>query len=643
MRSTSFILPLALLLIAPGAVAVSGVSVTAHWSGEFENATFYGGFGEIWRHDIRDDVVVSHQMIYEGPAREPRINFTGTQVALIKEDGTIALMSIDGGPVTDLILGHPHGTIDWPEGDWIYYNLGTWGDQTSRYLRRVNAVSGDDEEVVEFESSTWRFGIARDHQRAAVRDTSVQNTIVAYDLVNDNGQMRSSRAVDVPSCGTAMDPEGEYFLDGMIDHSGVDIRRWDDLEIVESFTHVAAQAWGDRDSGEGHNRNHWANNAQDWLAMHVGWNLHFSNDSRGSNQVLYNWVEHARIVVTENDDYSYTYDSAGDFWVDYNVINEPPTVSAGEDFVVVVDSPALLLGNASDDGRIRAPLAMAWSQDSGPGTATFSAPFDQRSLVSLDQPGTYGLRLTASDGEHVVSDAVEVLATDQPVIDLREPAGGENWLAGEVHDIVWDASGVDDVTIAYSIDDGETWSVVAPTVDTGSPEWGRYAWTVPPTPSDRCRVALWAYVDGSGRSMSERFEIHTSAGDLAIQRPAAGDVFVVGTDEQILWASEELDAVVLSYSSDDGLTWHPIEFVERSQPAWGDFTWRVPDAPSAKTRVAVADMADTYRRVVSGRFEIRAAPAAEGCTCLAADGRGVGATALLLSLLALLRRRRGLR
>jgi hypothetical protein len=436
-----------------------------------------------------------------------------------------------------------------------------------------------------------------------------------------------------------MDPEGEYFIDGMIDHSGFDIRRWEDLEIVETFTHVEATAWGDRDSGEGHNRNHWSTNAQEWICAHVGWNLHFSNDSRGSNQVLYNWIDHQRIVVTGNDDYSYTYDSAGDLWVDRNVVNTPPTVDAGEALSAQVDSPTLLLGSADDDGRLREPLALAWSVESGPGDVELSDPFEARTLVTFSAVGEYTLRLTAADGEHVSWDEVEVTVIDQPFITLREPAGGEIWISGESHDIVWDAAGIDDVVIAYSIDDGDNWSVIAPTVDTSAAEWGRYPWTVPPTPSARCRVALWAYVGSGGRIESERFEIRSDAGDLTIQRPVEGDVFEVGSEEQLLWATEEMDAVAISYSTDDGLTWHPIEFVERGQDGWGAFGWNVPDDPSATARIAVADMRDLYRRAVSGRFEIRAV-AEDGCRCATSERRGAG-LAIFLGLVALgLQRRR---
>lgn len=642
MHRFGVLVALAAVLVAPGARAVSGISVTDHWSGQNANDTFYGGFGEIWRHDLRDNTVVAHRMIYQGPAREPVINWNGTHVAFIKEDGTIAVMSIEGGAETDLVLGHPYGCLEWPEGDWVYYNLGTWGDDTSRFLRRVNAFTGVDEQVVEFECTTWRFGIARDLRRAVVRDTSVQNTIVAYDLQSDNGHMRPERACDVPSCGEAMDALGEYFVDGMIDHSGMDIRRWDDLEIVESFTHLAAQAWGDRDSGEGHNRNGWATNDQKWICAHVGWNLHFSSDSRGSNQVLYNWIDHERIVVTDNEDYSYSYDSAGDFWVDHNEINEPPTVHAGDDRTVQVATPTLLLSSATDDGRIRSPLALAWSLVAGPGNATFGTPYAARTTVVFDAVGSYTVRLSASDGENVASDEAQIAVTDQPVITLLAPAGGERWQAGDSHDIVWEAPGVDDVTLAYSVDDGATWQVIAPSVDTSAPEWGRYPWQVPPTPSLQARVALWAYIGGNGRVVSERFEIVGLPTDISILRPAGGETFEVGAQESLRWTSAELAAVALSYSTDDGASWHPIEYVQRSAADWGDFAWRVPDQPSTNCRIAVADYGNLFKRTVSERFEIRAAPEDDGCGCRAAYGPAAGLAASLaagaLLLLALRRR-----
>ncbi len=89
--------------------------------------------------------------------------------------------------------------------------------------------------------------------------------------------------------------------------------------------------------------------------------------------------------------------------------NVAPTVSAGPDQVVTIGSPTTLAGVVGDDGLPSgSTVTQLWSQVSGPGTATFGTPTSPTTAVSFSQPGTYGLRLTATDGSLSASDDVTV-------------------------------------------------------------------------------------------------------------------------------------------------------------------------------------------------------------------------------------------
>ena len=100
-------------------------------------------------------------------------------------------------------------------------------------------------------------------------------------------------------------------------------------------------------------------------------------------------------VVT--DDVTITVDAA----------NIPPTVSAGPDLAVSMPNAAVLDATVTDDGEIQ-PVAITWVQVSGPGTTTFADPnvVDTTATFSID--GVYVLRLSADDGEFVISDDVTV-------------------------------------------------------------------------------------------------------------------------------------------------------------------------------------------------------------------------------------------
>jgi len=526
------------------AQAVDGVSITVHWEGSYDG--FIGGFGEVWRHDIEGSVPTRHVMLHPGPARMAVISNDGARVAFIKQGGAIVTMPLQGGEVRELIQGHEDGTLDWPAGDWLYYTLGGYyQSDTSRLLRRVNVETGADEAVVEFSCGLWRFHLSSDAQRAIVRDRTCYGAIVAYDMTAGDGELLWDRVTDSPSCSEGLDADGEYFIDGWTDHAGIDLRRWDTLEIVDSIAHADADAWGGVDSGNQHNRNIWSTNSPRWLCMHLGWEVGWNNDTnswgvaRAGNQVLYDWIDHERIVVSANADSSDAYDSAGDFWVgalsapdagvdsgasivDAGVDsgpgpipdagaergpNQAPVVDAGPDQTVELGGAAILLGEAQDDGQPSLALSVLWEQLSGPGTAIIDAPDRLRTPARFDEAGAYLLRLTVSDGELEASDEVSVIAAEASIT-LRTPNGGETWYVGQTEVIQYSAVVVDDVTITYSTDLGQTWELVEFSVDDSSPEWGRYHWEIPDTPSSACLVHITPYNGGSVEAISAApFEI----------------------------------------------------------------------------------------------------------------------------------------
>ncbi len=75
----------------------------------------------------------------------------------------------------------------------------------------------------------------------------------------------------------------------------------------------------------------------------------------------------------------------------------------------------------------------------------------------------------------------------QDTISVTAPDGGETWTPGSVQTITWTSTGtITDVKIWYSRDDGANWILIeSSTVNDGS-----YQWTVPDTPSLKCRVRV---------------------------------------------------------------------------------------------------------------------------------------------------------
>jgi beta-lactamase superfamily II metal-dependent hydrolase len=84
-----------------------------------------------------------------------------------------------------------------------------------------------------------------------------------------------------------------------------------------------------------------------------------------------------------------------------------------------------------------------------------------------------------------------------PTVDIIIPDGGEIWSVGSTRYIFWtatDTSGVDSVSLQYSVDTGANWRVIFPFTHTNP---GFYSWTVPDTPSRQTLIRA-ACMDGHG-------------------------------------------------------------------------------------------------------------------------------------------------
>src|SRR5262249_42226111 len=94
-------------------------------------------------------------------------------------------------------------------------------------------------------------------------------------------------------------------------------------------------------------------------------------------------------------------------------INASPMVDAGPDLIAALPDPVILHTSATDDGLPDGALEVFWSQVSGPGAAYFST-VNGVYHANLTAPGTYVLRLTATDGALSARDDVTVTAYNAP-------------------------------------------------------------------------------------------------------------------------------------------------------------------------------------------------------------------------------------
>jgi hypothetical protein len=116
-----------------------------------------------------------------------------------------------------------------------------------------------------------------------------------------------------------------------------------------------------------------------------------------------------------------------------------------------------------------------------------------------------------------VSDAVFTISND-PVVAITSPNGGEKWAVGSSHAITWKTGGtVADLLIEYSTDGGTTWATIIADVQ----NQGSYAWVVPNTISDACLVRMTQIVGTSVTDTSDAvFSIVPAGSSLATDKRA---------------------------------------------------------------------------------------------------------------------------
>ena len=114
-----------------------------------------------------------------------------------------------------------------------------------------------------------------------------------------------------------------------------------------------------------------------------------------SSQVRFTTPGHYVLRLTANDS---ELSGSDEVTISVEPQNQVPFVTAGQNQIVTLPDPVLLRGLASDDGLpTNGTLSVLWSQLSGPGDVDFASANQTNTTATFSTPGTYVLRLTASD------------------------------------------------------------------------------------------------------------------------------------------------------------------------------------------------------------------------------------------------------
>jgi PKD repeat protein len=392
--STSLALLLCSSAFAVDGTHVNGFSVAVHSLPinyvSMENGQ---GAGPIVRYDIASGAVTGHDTIFHDIAQRAAISLDGTRIAFFRwgwrigaKDGSgqysvlagtsnapcyVSVINKDGTGLKNLTqlpclgaVGYPakhpfdawDAHLDWPAGDWIYYEM----PNKTGIIRRVNARTGADNFVVAYLKSNEKGYQSWDSGDGAMRRWSISVDGKWEAHQSEIGQQSGSNEFSLfDGSGLGFTnfppPEGAYGLcpvgglsfgcNHSISASGNFVGNFfagchDDAQLGR-FPHD--QGWLDGNGLSGNSIAHvtftklqqwtgqnifsqaewimWAANSDKWISVDISPTCG-NGEFAGINQVLANWVDNVAIVTTGNTLSNGEKSDFGDFWVS-DPVNNP--------------------------------------------------------------------------------------------------------------------------------------------------------------------------------------------------------------------------------------------------------------------------------------------------------------------------------
>ncbi len=192
----------------------------------------------------------------------------------------------------------------------------------------------------------------------------------------------------------------------------------------------------------------------------------------------------------------------------------------------------------------------------------------------------------AKDGEpsDVSDDNFAIMNAGAQQIKVTSPNGGEKWSLGSSQNITWDAGGIANVKIEYTINNGNSWV----TLIASTPSNGFYTWSqIPNTLSTNCKVRISDAQDGAPVDESDLFFSIVPAPDIKVVTPNGGETVQSGTNYEIRWTSENVENVRIEYTLNGGAVWTTII---NTTPSIGTYLWtNVPNTNSLQCKIRVSD------------------------------------------------------
>jgi hypothetical protein len=209
------------------------------------------------------------------------------------------------------------------------------------------------------------------------------------------------------------------------------------------------------------------------------------------------------------------------------------------------------------------------------------------SWTVLNTPSTECLVRVSNENLASIFDISDSVFTIVPIINVTSPNGGEDWMGESQQNISWTSQNITDLSIEYSTDNGGSWINVVASIPAST---GSYDWTVPNTPSTQCLVQISDVTNVSINDVSDATFTILPPPDptVIVTAPNGGEIWVIGTVNQIKWTSQDITNLKIEYSTNNGNAW--IVVIQSRPAAFGFYNWVIPNPPSTQCLVRISDV-----------------------------------------------------
>ncbi|HOM66186.1 MAG TPA: T9SS type A sorting domain-containing protein [Ignavibacteriales bacterium] len=196
---------------------------------------------------------------------------------------------------------------------------------------------------------------------------------------------------------------------------------------------------------------------------------------------------------------------------------------------------------------------------------------------------TFRIKISDSLNTYIYDVSDSNFTIYKPEITLLTFNSGK-YQAGKTYPIRWNSQNVANVTIQYSLNNGNNWHNIItnyPAVN------GIYNWTIPSdSASVNARIRVVDYSDNNYYGMSTNaFTI----AQIRLLSPIGGEQLQIDKFSDIRWYAQNVANVRIELSTDNGINWQSINNLS-SVNGNNLFSWRVENKPSNVCKIRVRDL-----------------------------------------------------